>query len=287
MDSHATARIPAPKVGIFYDSSVIRTAYLRVYQPLDAFTDEEREQWLHPADGRHDVIAARHWLLSAALPDGPPLLGGTQGAFVRRVGERVLVCPWRTRLRMLAGLLAFRNSIPEEIADAFVPETEARRAAHELSALGEEHPEVRSHILHANWHVPLRWFAAFDDSERILTEDKDGLRIRYETRLGDGRVRLAKALSVLENSWIDETVTGAVRELLEWLEDFEGDGLLELDYGSVAAMFADESLVEDRSASEVGACLDALEAEDVVRAGRLFSVLTDRWTEARAQEVVN
>ena len=272
-----------------YDVAMIRTSYLRVYQPLDAFPEHEREHWIAPSSESEirEVFASRRWLLSAALPDNPPIVGGTQGAFVRRVGEKVLVCPWRTRLRMLAGLLAFRNSIPEEVAEAFVPEDEARRAAHELATLGEQYPEVRSHILHANWHVPLRWFAAFDDSERILTEDKDGLRIRYETGLQDGVGRLRHALEVLENSWIDETVTSAVKELLEWLEDFGTDGLLELDYASVASMFGDEDLLEDRSAGEVGSCLEALQASDVLRAGRLFSTLTDRWTEVRAQEVIN
>ena len=206
---------------------------------------------------------------------------------MRGAGEDLLICPWRTRLRMLAGLLAFRNSIPEEVADAFVPETEARRAAHELAVLGEEHPEVRSHILHANWHVPLRWFAAFEDSDRILTEDKDGLRIRYETRLVDARSRLQRALSVLENTWVDDAVTSAVRVLAEWLDEFGDVGLVELDYGSVARTFGDDELVEDRSAAEVAACIDALESGDVLRAGRRFSGLTDRWTQVRAQEVVN
>ncbi len=272
-----------------YDASVIKTAYLRVYQPIEAFDEAERENWAEPGadtEGR-ESRAARKWLLSTSIPDNPPLLGGTQGAFVRRVGDRVLVCPWRTRLRMLAGLLAFRNSVPEEVAEVFVPETAARAAAQELAALGEDFPRVRSHILHANWHVPLRWFAAFEDSERILTEDKDGLRVRYETRLADGRTRLERCLNVLENSWIDDSVTAAVRELLEWLDEFDAEGLLELDYGTVAAMFVDEDLVEDRSAGEISACLDALESEDVVRAGKLFGTLTDRWTEVRAQEVVN
>ena len=232
-------------------------------------------------------MASRRWLISAALPDRTLLAAPTEGALVRGEGDAILICPWRTSLRMLAGLLAFRNSIPDEVAEAFVPEAEARRAAHELATLGEEHPEIRSHILHANWHVPLRWFAAFEDSERILTEDKDGLRVRYETSLDNARQRLARALTVLENSWIDDGVTVAIRELTEWLEEFGGDGILELDYGSVAGMFPDEDLVEDRSAGEVGACLDALEAEDILRAGRMFGVLTDRWTEVRAREVVN
>ena len=272
-----------------YHENVIKTAYLRIYQPVEAFDETERGHWLDAvAEGElRDAKASKSWLLSAALPANPPLLGGPQGAFVRKSGDRVLVCPWRTWLRMLAGLLAFRNSIPEEIAEAFVPEATARLAAHELAELGEEHPHVKSHILHANWHVPLRWFAAFQDSERILTEDKDGLRIRYETNLQEGRTRLERTLTVLENSWIDDAVTGAIRELLEWLDEFDGEGLIELDYASVASMFNDEDLVEDRSAGEVAACIDALEAEDVVRAGRLFGTLTDRWTEVRAHEVVN
>jgi hypothetical protein len=188
---------------------------------------------------------------------------------------------------MLAGLIAFRGSLPEEVADAFVPEAEARRAAQELAALGENQPELKSHILHANWHVPLRWFSAFSDSERILTEDKDGLRVRYEASVANSKARLARSLEILEASGIDVGITDAVRELLEWLSQFDSRGVLELDYASVAGIFTDDDLVEDRSAGEVWECLDALESGDVVRAGRVFSTLTDRWTEVRAHEVLN
>ena len=267
---------------------MVRTSYLRVYQPLSAFPEEERSRWLELL-GRSDAEQSRlpeRWLIASSLPSAD-VTGSAEGAFSRRVDGAVLVCPWRTRLRMLAGLLAFRSSIPEEVADAFVPEKEARRAAHELARLGEEHPEVRSHILHANWHVPLRWFAAFDDSERILTEDKEGLRVRYETTLYEGRARLERARTVLEGSLIDESVTEAVRELVAWLGGFPEDGLLELDYGSVAGTFSDDELLEDRSASEVATCIEALAAGDVVRAGRTFSALTERWTEVRSLEVLN
>ena len=225
-------------------------------------------------------------MISTSLPSEPVLSPG-EGAFVRTYNGETLVCPWRTRLRMLAGLIAFRSSVPEEVAEAFVPEDQARDAAHALARLDEDHPEIRSHILHANWHVPLRWFAAFDDSERILTEDKEGLRIRYEAQLSTAAARLEQALGVLEGSWIDSGVTEAVRELLEWLAGFPEDGLIELDYASVATIFSDEVLLEDHSASEVWVCLDALAAGDVVRAGTVFGTLTDRWTAARSHEVVN
>jgi hypothetical protein len=208
-------------------------------------------------------------------------------AFIRRIDDRVFVCPWRTRLRMLTSLLAFRGVVPEEVADAFVPEEEAQRAARELATIDEEMPEIRSHILQANWHVPLRWFGAFEDTERILVEDKAGLRLRYETTTRKARARLRHTLEILEGSQMDEGVTTAVRELLDWLSVFSDDGLVELDYGSVARMFDDEELLADRSAAELWQCLAALEQGDPQRAGLIFATLSERWSEVRAVEILN
>jgi hypothetical protein len=267
---------------------MILTSYLRVYEPLSSFPPEERSRWVaDPSDGKRvDAEVSARWLINGALP-GAADFGLPEGAFLRESNGVVLVCPWRTRLRMLAGVIAFRGSLPDQVAEAFVPEDEARRASDVLQLIGEEYSNVRSYISHANWHVPLRWFVAFDDSERILTEDSDGLRIRYEAPLDKARTRLARAVEVLENSMIDENVTAALREVAEWLQDFSGDGLLELDYGSVARMFTDDELVEDRTASEVWSCVEALAGGDVVRAGEVFTALTESWAGFRAREMAN
>lgn len=261
------------------------TAYLRVYQPVDDFPAEEKQRWLTGDEGEAatEQSMSRQWLISCALPR----LTTDEGAFVRKHRDGIVVCPWRTRLRMLTGMLAFRTDLPDEIADAFIPSREARQAARELGELQERHPLMRSQILHANWHVPLRWFSAFDDSERILTEDRDGLRIRYETTIDQARARLTRTLSILQSSWIDDEVAVAVEELGRWLDTFPSEGLLELDYGSVASIFPDDELLEDHSATEVWACLEALEAGDVVKAARTFGHLTERWTDVRARELVN
>jgi hypothetical protein len=267
---------------------VIKTAYLRVYQPLETFSPVERQAWerADPASSPAEERAAKQWLLSNHLGewDVPEQAGG---AFVRHLGDVTLVCPWRTRLRMLAGLLAFRDSVPEEIAEMFVPADAARYAAHELAELGDRRPDIRSHIIHSNWHVPLRWFVAFDETERILTEDARGIRIRYETSLGSARARLERAIEVLEEVWIDDEITDMVRNLGEWLADFPGEGLLELDYGSVAGSFSGEELAEDRSAGEIWECLESLAAGDLVASGRLFNSLTERWAGARSFEAIN
>lgn len=267
--------------------TVTRTSYLRVYQPLASFPANERQAW--SVQGRADAVeeadAARSWLLRSSMPglDTWP----TEGAFIREMEGQILVCPWRTRLRMLAGMLAFRGSVPEEVAEAFVPEAQAEDAARELATIEISAPEVRSHIIHANWHVPLRWFTAFSDAERVLVEDRSGLRIRYEATLDDARARLAEAASILERSWVDEGVTGAVRELNEWLGEFTEPGVLELDYASVAGAFEDDELVDDRSGEAVWTCLEALRSGDVLKAGRVFGELSERWSAIRAREVVN
>ena len=263
---------------------MVRTSYLRVYVPIEALGDANSGTWND--DSRADLEAkqSRRWLVSAALPEAETF---SEGAFLRKVGDRVFACPWRTRLRMLAGLLAFRSSLPEEVADAFVSEAEARRAARELEELGHSHPEVRSHIIHANWHVPLRWFAAFLDDQRILTEDRDGLRIRYETPLDGAMSRLTESLQILDTAGFSDEITDAVRELISWLELFSGEGILELDYGSVASMFSDEELLDDHSAAEVWTCLGALERGDLAEAGEVFGTLTERWNEVRSNEVLN
>jgi hypothetical protein len=268
---------------------VIRTAYLRAYEPLDSFPEDDRARWLSHSEEAAEVgqSVSRKWLIARALPPGGGTADPTEGAFVRSEADRTLVCPWRFRLRMLAAMLAFRGSMPEEVAEAFVPENLARLAARELATLGDNQPDIRSHILHANWHVPLRWFAAFDESERVLTEDASGLRIRYEASIGTAKQRLARAHRILETSWVDESVTEAVHELTDWLQGFSDDGLLELDYGAVAGMFEEETLADDRSAAAVWTCLEALEQGDLVTAGRVFASLTEMWSEVRSHEVVN
>jgi hypothetical protein len=263
------------------------TAYLRAYEPPSAFTEEETDRWLKQGDPARPPDESHRWVLLSGIPS-EEATARSESALVAKVGGGVLLCPQRTRLRMLAGLLAFRNSVPEEVADAFVPEEEARRAARELAYMGETQPELRSHILHANWHVPLRWFAAFDDTERVLTEDHRGLRIRYETTVAAAKLRLARAVAILEEAGIlEEGVIDALRELAEWVQGFDDEGMLELDYGSVASIFEPDDLVEDRCSQLVWGCLEALEVGDGVKAGRIFEELSERWGAARAREVVN
>lgn len=189
---------------------------------------------------------------------------------------------------MLEGLLAFRNAYPGAIGTTLAPERVVVRAAVELEAMREREPEMRSHILTASWHVPLRWFAAFDAGERELGESADGsTSIRYRTGIDEARRRLDYAMTTLTEAGFDDSVVAPVADVAGWLESFEADAMVELDYGTVAGMFSDGELALDDSAADVSASLDALAAGDMEQAGSFYASAARRWAGAQAVAFAN
>ena len=63
---------------------MIRTSYLRVYEPLSSFTPAERSRWIKDPDhgARVDAHAARRWLIASTLPQVTGPMGPAEGAFV-------------------------------------------------------------------------------------------------------------------------------------------------------------------------------------------------------------
>ena len=99
--------------------------------------------------------------------------------------------------------------------------------------------------------------------------------------------RLKRALRILQEAAIDDAITESVQELAGWLEDFSDEAMIELDYASVSDMFEGDELADDHSAADVASCLDSLASGDLIRAGRIFATLSERWGRARSLEAVN
>jgi hypothetical protein len=271
---------------------VIPSAYLRVFRPLETFPDEERGRW------------ERYILSGGAPPRGRPvyrhespvpgagvgLLAPADGddADVRLADERYYVCPWRTRARVLTGILALRESVPPDIADTFVSEGEARRAARELTRLRRREAWLGPVMQQSPWHVPVRWFALVDDAERRLVEGADGrYRLFYWTPIARARRRLERALLVLRHRDFAMTAD-TVRELSQWLAAFDPGSRVELDYGELAAMFTWDELDNDHSGRDMQEAVAALaEPAGADRAGELYLLVANRWAELRARETLN
>jgi hypothetical protein len=268
-------------------------AYLRVYQPLAAFPARERAEWAAYLEAGQVLPTAllvgreeRHGLARAL---GLNVAGEREHALVERAGDVVYVCPLRTELRTMQSLVAFRSSVPDEVADAFVSAGDVEQAARALERWSREQPGSRSHIQQAVWHVPLPWFALFEAGERRLTPARPGqpARLTYQTSMAKARARVSRAVAILQELMEDAEMVVAAEELREWLHGFDPDSLVQLDYGGLTRAVPFEHLIEDNSAAEVWEALEALEEGDLDRSSERYRALSERWSALRGRESSN
>jgi hypothetical protein len=269
------------------------TAYLRVYQPLAAFPPRERADWAAYVEAGQalppSLLVGREERRGLARALGLTVGNEREHALVERVGEVVYVCPLRTELRTMQSLVDFRSSVPDEVADAFVSATDVERAARTLERWDRERPDSRSHIQQAAWHVPLPWFALFDDGERRVVAPAAGqaARLLYQTSMAKARARVSRAVAILQELMEDAEMVVAVEELRAWLHSFDQDSLVQLDYGGLTRAIPFEALGEDHSAAEVWEALEALEEGDLDHSSELYRGLSERWSALRGRESSN
>jgi hypothetical protein len=267
---------------------VVPSAELRVFQPLDAFPSDERAYWerfivgggeLRPRRAAYRQQLGDHGLgvLVPAEPDA---------ASIRVVDGEYYVCPWRTRLRVLAAMLAFREAEPIDGAEDFVTDRVRRRAARELARMRRRSPRAISFIMQSAWHVPVRWFVLFEDDERRLEPIGDGHRLRYRTTVRKAVRRAERAIPVLRKTDLGP-LAEVIVELVEWLSAFDGRSLLELDYGGLSGVMTWDELDDDHSAREVQDAIAALDAGEMARAADVYQSVIARWAELRGHESLN
>lgn len=255
-----------------YDRVMIKAAYLRVYVPGEAPPDDDGG----PAEGLREV--SEYGLVSESLRDGN---------FLATWNDTDYVCPRYPRLRLLEGLLGFRHAYPGLTAELLIPEEVAERAADELEAMRTADPEVKSHILTSPWHVPLRWFAAFDPGERVVLERDGASEVLYRTKISNAGERLARCLDILQAAGFQDAVIDQVQELANWITDFDSNAMVELDYGGVADLFSDGALALDETAADIQASLSALEAGELDEASEHYTRAASRWADAQALTYLN
>ena len=250
-----------------------RAAYLRVYITADA-SEHPVFGYVEPTVTSTRVLrSGKFGLLAEPLDD--------DGYVAEWRGEHY-VCPRNARLRMLQGVVAFHAAY-RDIGGAYViPEISARIAADELGRLFSERPNARSHILTSAWHVPPRWFLAFNADEKEIVEPRGATGVRYRAAIEPATRRIRRALVAVEAAGFDESITGEIAELLGWLDAFPRNSMLELDYATTAQFFSDSDLVLDDSAELVWMSVEALERGDFMEAQQHYFELVGRWHEAMA-----
>lgn len=237
-----------------------KAAYMRVYAPEVDGSDE-------PVPG----FVRTYGLLSEAEGDS---------AWTVEWEGRRLVCPRNLRLRVLESTVAFANAFQGLGGVGLVPEEAARAADTELRAYHRAHPEHRSHVLTSAWHVPVRWFTAFDPGQKQIYETSDGMRIRFRSDIDASRRKVARAYDILDKLDVFPGPTEELGQLGEWLDPFPSGSMVELDYGEVSDLFDNDALVFDDSCELIQESLDALETGDLLKAGENYGRVVTRWARA-------
>lgn len=268
---------------------MVPCAYLRVFEPLDAFPETERERWgRYVASGRGLTVRAA--LRAEARYATARLLTGHQPvpdrvALVRRVGRRVHLCPLQLAERHAVALLEFRRMLPEPALDAFVTPGESRSAAVAVQQL-----ERPPHIQASSWEVPLRWFVAFVPSERHLVDPPEGRgpRLTYLTSVAAALDRLERVIDVVETTVEDgDEIVDALADLVDWLASFAEDSILELDYGGLTAVIPGPDLATDDSCAELWDVVEGLERGDALTAVSGYETVAARWQALRSVHRAN
>lgn len=180
-------------------------------------------------------------------------------------------CPRVPRRRMLESLVAYHhatNRFGMSIVDVGIAES-ARRELIRIRA-GVSEPAT---VMVSAWHPPLRWFIAYvpDDTVEPMVLRKN---------LGSAAERVTGAVARMRQlelpaPWIDDLASFS-----EWLEAFEGEAMLELDYRQVGWRLGPTLL--DDTTFDVASAVDALHEGDLETAGHCYSAAMFRWAEAHA-----
>jgi hypothetical protein len=128
----------------------------------------------------------------------------------------------------------------------------------------------------------LAWFLLFDPAERVQGNGS----LRYATALGAARRRTEQALIVLHETLPEAPTTPALEELAAWLNGFHAHARVELDYGPLAGLFADQ-LDQEQSVADLAEGLGALARGDGMLAAAAYGRVAERWRALQARETAS
>lgn len=277
-------------------------AYLRVYEPLSVLDapladkvtkalekgaipraevgDRERELWLRSQLGQKLLPGESFDVMTISPAEVP-----TSDA--ARVGPGPLVCPLDLRARSAAALVGFLASAPPILQDAALnvaPETVRARA----SAVMAELAAGAVHVISTTWTVPLPWFALVDPAQRRVVlasaQDDPERQVSWRVAMADARRRVARALKVVKGALGEDGPATVLADTGRWLEHFHPHSAVELDYGGLVQLLEDKDLLEDTSAADVNAIVDALESGDAEEVALRYETLREFWGELARRE---
>lgn len=281
-------------------------AYLRVYEPLEAFPASrraglaravaagsldpvhsgrrERELWL-----RSQIVSPRR-LLPGERADGSTPAESPADVLVLRTrdqaGGEPLVCPLDVRARSAAALLGLLAA-DSPLAHTAVPVGEASTARRMAEAAMATLEVGAVHTVSSTWTVPLPWFAVIDPASRQVSaaaRPDPARRVCWHASLPAARERAQRAGEIVRATLGEDGPARVLRDIGRWLGHFHEESVVELDYGGLVQLMDDELLETDTCAADVHAAVDALDAGDTDAVALIYERLHEFWSELAACE---
>ena len=261
-------------------------ASLRVYEPIDAFEPAEQLRWqaipITASTGYDEQIRALRRLISSE----PPALTA-DGAHILEFEGKRYVAPWSTAARSWAALETFKDYMPPNVARFFVPSN-----VEEAILINSENVEDKvPHILTETWLIPPRWFSLFEPTERIRGHNQDGAFTVLRTSISNAKKRCMFTHQSVVGAFGNGPIEEEIADLLEWLNMFHSQSLVELDYGGLANYVEQvlkedglEGLEGDTSVEDIQLSLNGLATGDGAQAGLGYERLVTRWRRVSALE---
>ena len=264
-------------------------AALRVYEPLDSFDPAEQLRWNSIPISATTGVEEQARAIRRTITIEPPALAA-DGAHILEFEGRRYVAPWSTAARCLLALDEFQESMPPSVAKFFVPPN-----VEEALTINEDDVEDKvPYIQTETWIIPPRWFGLFEPDERLSGQTTDGPFTVMRTSITNAKRRCMFTHQSVVSAFGEGPIEQEIADLLEWLNIFHPESIVECDYGGLAGYLEKilinegfDGLEGDTSIEDIRLSLSGLAAGDGEKAGEGYERLVSRWRKVAAMEQAN
>ena len=261
-------------------------AYLRVYEPLENFSESNQAYWLENYRDSIERKAEQVDSLRRLILDNRHLLT-VNGANLLSINALDYASPWSTAQRCISAFNEFKSSVPSSVISMFFPLDVDVDSIY----INDIDNQGRSHVISENWMIPPRWFVLFSPEDRLRGRNSSGAFILLRTDIARAKERCITAHRAVLTSFGPGIVEEELVELLNWLNIFDPVSIVDCDYGGLAN-YMEKSLLKDgepglesdSSIEDVQESIQGLLAGDGILAGRGYERLVTRWRRVAAYE---
>lgn len=275
---------------------------LRVYEPLGAFPEEQRQAIQEVGARAASRAAVENAELLASLgritrsggdpfPTGrtdlvrvttapAPVAGSDSEPSSDGAGAEpvLLYCPSQLVLRAGLAANALMEGIHGPLAELLIPEEQRDKHQERIDQVKARDGSTRVHTRASTWGIPFSWFSLFMESDHKDVVESGGriVTVRVWAPITEALERARYAVANLALAAPDLDMLDDLAQLTEWLEMFHVDSMVELDYGAVA-----DKVYPDESPMDIRLGIECLAEGDMTGAAAAYRRLASRWIPIR------